>query len=60
MESIALLHRMYTGVAEDLEFDLGLIAAILSIMLQWGTAGAAVVVVWFTPTTGKPLRRVCA
>lgn len=30
-----------------------LIAAMLSIVLQWGTAGAAIIIFWFTPTTGK-------
>ena len=29
------------------------VASVLALSLQWGTTGAAVVVVWFTPTTGK-------
>ncbi|KAG5333926.1 hypothetical protein C0989_004640 [Termitomyces sp. Mn162] len=29
------------------------IASLIALSLQWGTTGAAVVVVWFTPTTGK-------
>jgi hypothetical protein len=29
------------------------IASVLALSLQWGTTGAAVVVVWFTPTTGR-------
>ena len=33
-----------------------LIAALLSLLLQWGTTGAAVIVVWFTPTKGKLLQ----
>ena len=28
-------------------------ASILALILQWGTTGAAVVIVWFTPTIGK-------
>jgi hypothetical protein len=30
-----------------------LIASALALSLQWGTTGAAIIVVWFTPTTGK-------
>jgi hypothetical protein len=30
-----------------------IVASIFALSLQWGTAGAAIVVVWFTPTTGK-------
>ena len=29
------------------------IASVLALMLQWGTAGAAIIVVWFTPTQGE-------
>ena len=29
------------------------VASVMALSLQWGTTGAAVVVVWFTPTTGK-------
>jgi len=29
------------------------VASVLALSLQWGTASAAVVVVWFTPTVGK-------
>jgi hypothetical protein len=29
------------------------IASIFALILQWGTAGAAIVVVWFTPTQGE-------
>ena len=29
------------------------IASILALSLQWGTAGSAIIVVWFTPTTGE-------
>lgn len=29
-----------------------LVASLLSLMLQWGTAAAAIVVVWYTPTRG--------
>jgi hypothetical protein len=29
------------------------IASVLALTLQWGTAGAAIVVVWFTPTQGE-------
>ena len=32
------------------------IASVMALTLQWGTTGAAVVVVWFTPTTGKSSR----
>ena len=32
------------------------IASVLALSLQWGTAGGAVVVVWFTPTIGKSSR----
>ena len=32
------------------------VASVLALLLQWGTASAAVVVVWFTPTTGKSSR----
>jgi hypothetical protein len=28
-------------------------ASLLALLLQWGTSGAAVVVNWYTPTTGK-------
>lgn len=31
-------------------------ASVAALCLQWGTAGAAVVVVWFTPTTGLGCR----
>ncbi|KAG6906054.1 hypothetical protein DXG01_016115 [Tephrocybe rancida] len=33
-------------------FSRVLIASSIALSLQWGTAGAAIVVVWFTPTTG--------
>ena len=29
------------------------IASLLALTLQWGTTGAAVIIVWFTPTIGK-------
>ena len=29
------------------------IASVFALILQWGTAGAAIVVVWFTPTQGE-------
>ena len=29
------------------------IASFLAMVLQWGTAGSAIVVAWFTPTIGK-------
>jgi hypothetical protein len=32
-----------------------LLASVLALSLQWGTTGAAIVVVWFTPTAGKLL-----
>ncbi|KDR77695.1 hypothetical protein GALMADRAFT_65963, partial [Galerina marginata CBS 339.88] len=32
------------------------IASFLALMLQWGTTGAAIVVVWFTPTIGLGCR----
>ncbi|KAG5734151.1 hypothetical protein E4T56_gene1216 [Termitomyces sp. T112] len=32
------------------------IASLIALSLQWGTTGAAVVVVWFTPTTGLGCR----
>ncbi|KDQ57919.1 hypothetical protein JAAARDRAFT_251628 [Jaapia argillacea MUCL 33604] len=32
------------------------VASLFALMLQWGTTGAAVVVVWFTPTTGLGCR----
>jgi hypothetical protein len=31
------------------------VASALALSLQWGTVGAAIVVAWFTPTTGKEL-----
>ena len=30
-------------------------ASVLALMLQWGTAGAAIIVNWFTPTRGESL-----
>jgi len=29
------------------------VASVLALMLQWGTAGAAIMDVWFTPTKGE-------
>jgi len=29
------------------------VASVLALMLQWGTAGAAIIDVWFTPTKGE-------
>jgi hypothetical protein len=29
------------------------IASVLALTLQWGTTGAAIIIVWFTPTVGK-------
>jgi hypothetical protein len=31
------------------------IASALALTLQWGTTGAAIIIVWFTPTVGKPI-----
>lgn len=31
-----------------------IIASAIALALQWGTTGAAIIVVWFTPTTGEP------
>lgn len=33
-----------------------LIASLLALSLQWGTAGAAIVITWFSPTTGLGCR----
>jgi hypothetical protein len=32
-----------------------LVASLLALILQWGTTGAAVVINWYTPTTGKTI-----
>lgn len=32
-----------------------LVASALALLVQWSTAGAAISVVWFTPTRGEPL-----
>ncbi|KAG6853487.1 hypothetical protein C0991_004033 [Blastosporella zonata] len=37
-----------------------LIASSIALSLQWGTTGAAMIVVWFTPTTGKLLNPIWA
>ncbi|KAG6906055.1 hypothetical protein DXG01_016116 [Tephrocybe rancida] len=37
-------------------FSRVLIASFIALSLQWGTTGAAMVVVWFTPTTGLGCR----
>ena len=37
-----------------------LIAAAFSLLLQWGTTSAAVIVVWFSPTKGKLLQHFFA
>ncbi|KAG6831351.1 hypothetical protein H0H87_005496 [Tephrocybe sp. NHM501043] len=37
-------------------FSRTIVASLIALSLQWGTAGAAMVVVWFTPTTGKFVR----
>jgi hypothetical protein len=34
-----------------------LVASVLALSLQWGTTGGAIVIVWFSPTTGKLSRR---
>jgi hypothetical protein len=36
-----------------------LIASGLALCLQWSTAGAAIVIVWFTPTTGTSFDSLC-
>ncbi|KAE9382848.1 hypothetical protein BT96DRAFT_1027489 [Gymnopus androsaceus JB14] len=36
-----------------------IISSILALMLQWGTAGAAIFVVWETPTRGLGCRSLC-